>query len=82
MHGGYEGDRGKADVWCEGGLGQQRNDRGGCVSMHERSERVESPGAYVLNEFHAAIFAWHCVHLDHSPLLWWLSPGEGWDAVT
>ena len=31
--------------WCEGGLGQQRNDGGGCSSMRERSERVESPGA-------------------------------------
>ena len=31
--------------WCEGGLRQQRNDGGGCVTMHERLERVEeSPG--------------------------------------
>ena len=35
-----------------------------------------------LNEFHAAIFAWPCVLLDRPPVLWWLSPGEGWDAVT
>ena len=27
-------------------------------------------------------FSWPCVPLDHPPLLWWLSPGEGWDAVT
>ena len=26
--------------WFEGGLGQQRNEGGGCVSMRERSERV------------------------------------------
>ena len=32
---------------CEGGLGQQRNDGGGCASMRERSERVESPGTFV-----------------------------------
>ena len=32
---------------CESGLGQQRNDGGGCASMSERSERVESPGRYV-----------------------------------
>ena len=32
------------DGWCEGGLGQQRDDSGGCASMRERSERVESPG--------------------------------------
>ena len=24
--------------WCEGGLGQQRNDGGGCASMRERLE--------------------------------------------
>ena len=44
------------DGWCEGGLGQQRNDGGGCASMRERLERVESSGTYVLNEFQAAIF--------------------------
>ena len=33
--------------WCEGGLWQQRNDGGGCASMRERSERVESPGTRV-----------------------------------
>ena len=33
------------DGRCEGDLGQQRNDGGGCVSMLERSERLESPGA-------------------------------------
>ena len=31
------------DGWSEGGLEKQRNDGGGCVAMHERSERVESP---------------------------------------
>ena len=33
--------------WCEGGLRQQRNDGGGCASIRERSESVESPGKYV-----------------------------------
>ena len=33
--------------WCEGGLRQQRNDGGGCATMRERSESVESPGTYV-----------------------------------
>ena len=37
----------RLDVWCEGGLVQQRNDGGGCTSMRERSESVESPGTYV-----------------------------------
>ena len=49
--GGYEGDCGVKVVAfgprCEGGLGQQRNDDGGCMTMHERLERVESPGTYV-----------------------------------
>ena len=34
------------------------------------------------NEFHAAIFAWPRVLSDRPPVLWCLSPGEGWDAVT
>ena len=39
----------RLDGWCEGGLGQQRNDGGGCATMYERQERVESesPGTYV-----------------------------------
>ena len=32
---------------CEGSLGQQMNDCGGCATMGERSEGVESPGAHV-----------------------------------
>ena len=35
------------DGWCDGGLGQQRNDGGGCASMLERQERVESPRSYL-----------------------------------
>ena len=35
-----------------------------------------------LNEFHAANFVWLCVLSYCPPVLWWLSPGEGWDAVT
>ena len=34
-----------------------------------------------LNEFQVAIFAWPCVLSDRPPVLWWLSPGEGRDAV-
>ena len=37
----------RLNVWCEGDLGQQRNDGVGCASIRERSERVESPGTYV-----------------------------------
>ena len=34
----------RLDGWCEGGLRQQRNDGGGCATIRERPERVESPG--------------------------------------
>ena len=37
----------RLDGWCEGGLRQQRNDGGGCATMSERPERMESPGTYV-----------------------------------
>ena len=35
------------DGWREDGLAKQRNDCGGCASIREGSERVESPGSYV-----------------------------------
>ena len=34
-------------IICEGGVRQQRNDGGGCATMRERPESVESPGTYV-----------------------------------
>ena len=37
----------RLDGWREGGLRKQRNDGGGCASMPERSETVESGGTYV-----------------------------------
>ena len=46
MEGEYEVYRG-LDELCEGGLGQQRNDCGGCATMRERYERVESIGAHL-----------------------------------
>ena len=38
----------RLDGWCEFGLRQKRNDGGGCATMRERQERVESPGTYVI----------------------------------
>ena len=70
------------DGWCEGGLGHQRNDGGGCASIRERSERVESPGTYVTEWVSRGHFCWLCVLSDRPPVRLWLSPGEGWDAVT
>ena len=37
----------RLDVWCKGGLGQQTNYGGGCATMREISERVESPDTYI-----------------------------------
>ena len=33
-------------LFAAGGIGQQRNDSGGCASMRERSERAESTIVY------------------------------------
>ena len=38
----------RLDGWCERGLRQQRNDGGGCATMRQRPERVDSPGTYVI----------------------------------
>ena len=35
-----------------------------------------------MNEFDETIFAWHSVLSDRPLVLWWLSHGEGRDAVT
>ena len=49
------------DGWCEGGLGQQRNDCGVYVTMREISERVESRGTYVSECVSRGHFSWACV---------------------
>ena len=71
----------RLDGWCEGGLRQQRNDGGGCATMRERPENVESPGIYVTERLSRG-HCWPCVLSDRPPLLWWLSHGEGRDTVT
>ena len=35
------------DGWCDGSLGQQRNDSGGSATMRERYERIENHGAHL-----------------------------------
>ena len=47
MEGGYGETEVRLDGWCESGFAQLRIDGGGCASMRERSERVDSPGPYV-----------------------------------
>ena len=37
----------RLDGWCDDGFGPQRIDGGGSASMPERSDRQESPGAFV-----------------------------------
>ena len=50
--------------------------------MRERSERVESPSTYVSECVSRGHFCWPCALSDRPPVLWWLSPGEGLDAVS
>ena len=54
------------------------------AARQSAKDRIESRALVhmQLNEFHAAIFAWLCVLSDRPPVLWWLSHGEGRDAVT
>ena len=42
---------------------------------------MESPGAYVTESVKHGHFACPPVLSDRQPVLWWLSPGEGWDAL-
>ena len=64
--------------WCDSGLGQHWNNCGGCAIV----ENSKVWRALVdMIEYYATIFAWPCVLSDHPPLLWWLSPGEGLEAV-
>ena len=49
--------------------------------MHERSERVESPGTYLTMSF-TWPFLLGSVLSDCPPMLGWLSHGEGRDAIT
>ena len=70
------------DGWSEDGLRQQRNDGGGCATMRERLERVESPGTYVTERVSCGHFCLALCSFGPPPVLWWLSHGEGRDAVT
>ena len=50
--------------------------------MRERLERVASPGAYVTASFTQPFLFGPVCFRTALTVLWWLSPGEGWDAVT
>ena len=60
------------------------------MALSNRGMTVEAPRQCAkdrkewraLDEFHAAIFTWLCVISDRPPVLWWLSLGDFWDAVT
>ena len=55
--------------------------RGMTVELPPIHERVESPGTYVTELVSRGHFC--LAPRSYSPpVIWWLSPGEGWDAVT
>ena len=56
--------------------------RGMTVETARKTAKSGEPWYICNNEFHVAIFAWPCVLSDCPPVLWWLSHGEGTDAVT
>ena len=68
--------------WCEGGLMQQRNDGGGCATMRERSERVESPGTYVTESVSRCHFCLTLCSFGPPSRALVVIMGEGRDAVT
>ena len=47
------------------------DNRGMTVVAERKIGKVESPGAYVTNVLHAAIFACPCVLSDRPLMLWW-----------
>ena len=72
----------RLEGWCEGGLGQQRNDGRFWASMSKRQERVESPGTYVTMSFTRPILLGSVFFRTALPSSCGLSRGEVWDAVT
>ena len=51
--------------------------------MSESSEEWRALVHMLLNEFSRGHFCLApCVLSNRPPVIWWLSPGEGWDAVT
>ena len=72
----------RLDGWCEGGLGQQRNDGGDCAKCVKDRKEWRALVHMQLNEFHMVIFAWPCVLSYRPPMLWWLSHGERREAIT
>ena len=84
MHGGRV--RGRPRLGWMDGVKVALGNRGmtsetACQCAKDRQEWRAMVHKY-LNEFHAAIFPWPCVLSNRNPMLWWLSPGEGGDAVT
>ena len=74
--------RGRRGICWMDGLKVATGNGGMTVESVRQCEPWKSPGTYEVNEFHEAIFACPCVLSDLPPVLWWLSPGEGWDAFT
>ena len=52
------------------------------VTLGNRGMTVEAANQFVTKKVSQGHFDWSCVLSDRPAVLWWLSPGEGWDAVT
>ena len=65
----------RLDGWCECGLGQQRNDDGGCAKDQKALRGTFVTECVSRGHFGLALS-------DHPLVLRWLSPGEGWDTIT
>ena len=73
--------RGKRLGWMDGvkvALGMTVEAAGQCAKDMKKWRALVHMS---LNKFRAAIFAWSCVLSDRPPMRWWLSHGEGRDAV-
>ena len=66
----------------EGGLRQQRNYGGGCATMGERSERVETPGTYVTESVSGGHYCLALCSFGPPSHALVVSHGDGRDAVT
>ena len=71
----------RLDGWCEGGLCQQRNDGGGCATIYRKGWRA-LVHTYVTGWVSLGHFCLALCSFRPPSVLWWLSHGEGMDAVT
>ena len=73
--------RGRPRLGWMDGVKMALGNRGMRVEAARKTEKSGEPWD-MFNEFQAAIFAWPCVLSDRPHVIWWLTHGEGRDAVT